>query len=178
MRPLPSLTTYRHFRTVAEVVAAVILLSAGAAAAAAVTTGAARPATPTGLTGTRLHGCANVKTGAVSLVLTARGHCPRGTDSVYWNSDLLGTKTNHAKPGSGGTPCTLGEVILTAGKTATMDTVPADGQLLSIATNTALFSLLGTEYGGNGASTFALPDLRGAAPNGLTYSICAFGVFP
>jgi microcystin-dependent protein len=36
-----------------------------------------------------------------------------------------------------------------------------DGQLLSIAQNTALFSLLGTMYGGNGQTTFALPDLRG-----------------
>lgn len=37
-----------------------------------------------------------------------------------------------------------------------------DGQLLPISQNTALFSLLGTTYGGNGTSTFALPDLRGA----------------
>src|SRR5205085_8655362 len=35
------------------------------------------------------------------------------------------------------------------------------GQILSIAQNTALFSLLGTTYGGNGITTFALPDLRG-----------------
>ncbi|HEX7770324.1 MAG TPA: tail fiber protein [Dokdonella sp.] len=38
------------------------------------------------------------------------------------------------------------------------------GQLLSIAQNQALFSLLGTTYGGNGQTTFALPDLRGRAP--------------
>lgn len=38
-----------------------------------------------------------------------------------------------------------------------------DGQLLSIASNTALFSLLGTIYGGDGRTTFALPDLRGRA---------------
>ena len=37
----------------------------------------------------------------------------------------------------------------------------ASGQILSIAQNTALFSLLGTTYGGNGQTTFALPDLRG-----------------
>jgi microcystin-dependent protein len=36
-----------------------------------------------------------------------------------------------------------------------------DGQLISIASNTALFSLLGTQYGGNGITTFALPDMRG-----------------
>jgi microcystin-dependent protein len=39
------------------------------------------------------------------------------------------------------------------------------GQILSIAQNTALFSLLGTTYGGNGQTTFALPDLRGRVPN-------------
>src|SRR4051812_38717549 len=39
-----------------------------------------------------------------------------------------------------------------------------DGQILSIAQNTALFSLLGTTYGGNGQTTFALPDLRGRVP--------------
>ena len=38
------------------------------------------------------------------------------------------------------------------------------GQILPIAQNTALFSLLGTTYGGNGQTTFALPDLRGRAP--------------
>lgn len=38
-----------------------------------------------------------------------------------------------------------------------------NGQLLAINTNAALFSLLGTNYGGNGVSTFALPDLRGRA---------------
>src|SRR5213595_690854 len=38
-----------------------------------------------------------------------------------------------------------------------------DGQLLPISQNTALFSLLGTTYGGDGKSTFALPDLQGAA---------------
>jgi len=40
-----------------------------------------------------------------------------------------------------------------------------NGQLLSIAQNTALFSLLGTTYGGDGQTTFALPDLRGRFPN-------------
>lgn len=39
-----------------------------------------------------------------------------------------------------------------------------NGQLLPIAQNTALFSLLGTTYGGNGTTTFALPDLRGRVP--------------
>jgi microcystin-dependent protein len=39
-----------------------------------------------------------------------------------------------------------------------------NGQLLAISTNQALFALLGTTYGGNGTTTFGLPDLRGRAP--------------
>src|SRR5438477_6814901 len=39
-----------------------------------------------------------------------------------------------------------------------------DGQLLPLSQNTALFSLLGTFYGGDGKSTFALPDLQGSVP--------------
>ncbi|OIN59192.1 phage tail protein [Arsenicibacter rosenii] len=41
-----------------------------------------------------------------------------------------------------------------------------NGQLLSIVQNQALFSLIGTTYGGDGVTTFALPDLRGRVPNG------------
>lgn len=41
------------------------------------------------------------------------------------------------------------------------------GQLLSINTNTALFSILGTTYGGNGTNNFALPDLQGRVPLGV-----------
>lgn len=43
---------------------------------------------------------------------------------------------------------------------------PCNGQQMSIAQNQALFSLLGTTYGGNGITTFALPDLRGRRPLG------------
>ncbi len=41
-----------------------------------------------------------------------------------------------------------------------------NGQLLNISQNTALYSLLGTIYGGNGVNTFGVPDLRGRVPNG------------
>jgi len=70
----------------------------------------------------------------------------------------------------------LGEVMLTA--TTVAIGLPANGQLLPINQNQALFSLLGTNFGGDGRTTFALPDLRSAAPNGLTYSICTQGIFP
>lgn len=58
----------------------------------------------------------------------------------------------------------LGEITLFAGNFAPRGWAFCDGSLLSIAQNTALFSLLGTIYGGNGQTTFALPDLRGRAP--------------
>jgi microcystin-dependent protein len=55
----------------------------------------------------------------------------------------------------------LGQIIMVGFNFAPRGYYTCDGQLLSIAQNTALFSLLGTFYGGNGTTTFALPDLRG-----------------
>lgn len=58
----------------------------------------------------------------------------------------------------------LGEIRMFGGNFAPRGWAFCDGQLISIAQNTALFSLLGTTYGGNGQTTFALPDLRGRVP--------------
>lgn len=58
----------------------------------------------------------------------------------------------------------LGEIMLFAGNFAPRGYAYCQGQVLSISQNTALFSILGTTYGGNGLSTFALPDLRGRTP--------------
>jgi len=55
----------------------------------------------------------------------------------------------------------LGEISMFAGTFAPRGWAFCDGQILSISENTALFSLLGTTYGGDGRTTFALPDLRG-----------------
>lgn len=162
---------YRHFRTAAEIVGAVILLSGGAAAATVAPSAASAP-------GTTIRGCANTTTGALRVLLKASAKCRKGTTPLSWNTALFGKKANKASPGSGGAQCTLGEIILTAGKTSTFGTLLADGQLLPISKNVALFSLLGTQYGGNGTTNFALPDLRKSAPNGLSYSICTAGVFP
>ncbi len=60
----------------------------------------------------------------------------------------------------------LGEVLMVGFTFCPRNTASAEGQLLSIASNTALFSLLGTTYGGDGRTTFALPDLRGRSPVG------------
>lgn len=58
----------------------------------------------------------------------------------------------------------VGEIRMFAGDFAPVGWQFCDGQLLSIAENDVLFSLIGTTYGGDGQNTFALPDLRGRAP--------------
>ncbi len=58
----------------------------------------------------------------------------------------------------------IGEIRMFGGNFAPRGWAFCNGQLLSIAQNTALFSLLGTTYGGDGVTTFALPDLRGRTP--------------
>jgi len=71
----------------------------------------------------------------------------------------------------------LGEIRLFAANFAPKNWAFCKGQLLSIAQNSALFSLLGTYYGGNGTTNFALPNLQGRAivgtgqGSGLTYYI-------
>jgi microcystin-dependent protein len=58
----------------------------------------------------------------------------------------------------------VGEIAVFAGNYAPMGWALCNGQLLSISGNSALFSLLGTTYGGNGQTNFALPNLMGVAP--------------
>ena len=58
----------------------------------------------------------------------------------------------------------LAEIRIFTGGFAPKGWATCDGQLMPISQNTALFSLLGTTYGGNGTSNFALPNLQGSAP--------------
>lgn len=86
-------------------------------------------------------------------------------------------------PSSGGCGGSAGETMIGEIKLVPYNFVPrgfahASGQLIPIAQNTALFSLLGTQFGGNGVTTFALPDLRGLGPSGMTYIIALGGIFP
>lgn len=60
----------------------------------------------------------------------------------------------------------IGQISMFAGNFAPRGWAFCEGQLLAISSNTALFSILGTTYGGDGRTTFALPDLRGRAPIG------------
>ncbi len=71
----------------------------------------------------------------------------------------------------------IGEIKLVGFNFAPRDWALCDGQLLSIAENDALFTLIGTTYGGDGQTTFALPDFRGRIPihqgtgsSGTTYT--------
>jgi hypothetical protein len=89
----------------------------------------------------------------------------------------FGLDTGNAAAATGA-PCTLGQVLLTASTSRTAGGLPAIGQLLPISQNTALVALLGTTYGGDGKSTFGLPDLRAITPNHMTYSICVNGTWP
>jgi len=61
----------------------------------------------------------------------------------------------------------LGQIILFAGTFAPVGWKLCDGTLISVSENEALFTILGTTYGGDGQSTFGLPDLRGAIPVGM-----------
>jgi microcystin-dependent protein len=58
----------------------------------------------------------------------------------------------------------IAEIMIFAGNFAPKGYAFCDGQSMSISQNTALFSLLGTTYGGDGRTTFNLPDLRGRVP--------------
>lgn len=58
----------------------------------------------------------------------------------------------------------IGEIRMFAGNFAPRGWAFCDGQLLAVSSNDALFSLLGTIYGGDGRTTFGLPDLRGRIP--------------
>ncbi|MEL7488730.1 MAG: tail fiber protein, partial [Pseudomonadota bacterium] len=67
--------------------------------------------------------------------------------------------------------CTLGDIKMFAGNFAPRNYALAHGQILQINQNQSLYSLFGTMYGGDGRTSFALPDLRGRAPMGAASNI-------
>ena len=75
----------------------------------------------------------------------------------------------------------LGDIELFAFDFAPVNWMACEGQTLNITTNQALFTLLGNKFGGNGATTFCLPDLRNALPMqnmGMHYCIAVQGIYP
>lgn len=74
---------------------------------------------------------------------------------------------------------TIGEISLFAFNFTPMGWMSCEGQILNIAQNQALFSLIGATYGGNGTTTFALPNLKGAEPlPNMKYYIAVQGLYP
>ena len=71
----------------------------------------------------------------------------------------------------------IGQILLLPYNFAPKGWSPCNGQLLPIAQNQALFSLLGTNFGGDGRTTFALPTLAGPGA-GLSYYIALQGIYP
>lgn len=130
---------------------------------------------PTGATGPEGPEGTQGEQGLTGATGPAGPEGPQGPAGPASNDPRFGTNTSRAANGRGG-ECTLGEVWLTAGSVTSA--LRAEGQILPINQHMALFALLGTMYGGDGRTTFALPDLRSAAPNGLTYVICTQGIFP
>ena len=72
----------------------------------------------------------------------------------------------------------VGEIRLFAFNFAPSGWLACAGQILPISQNVVLYSILGITYGGNGQTTFALPDLRDVTPRGLQYCISLRGVYP
>ena len=72
----------------------------------------------------------------------------------------------------------VGQVVLLPFSFAPKGFADCDGRLLPIIRYVALYSLIGTTFGGDGLTTFALPDYRGMAPAGSKYRIALEGVFP
>jgi len=85
------------------------------------------------------------------------------TKQVFLSTALVAAALSLSAPASAGSDEYIGEVILTGYTFCPRGTAAADGQLVAINSNQALFSLYGTTYGGDGRTTFALPDLRGRA---------------
>ena len=73
----------------------------------------------------------------------------------------------------------IGVIKLFAGSFAPKRFMECNGQLLQIRNNTALFSVIGDTYGGDGKTTFALPDLtKQALVKGSRYIMCIEGIYP
>lgn len=72
----------------------------------------------------------------------------------------------------------IGQVMMFAGNFAPQCWAFCDGQILDIAHNAALYSILGITYGGDGTHNFKLPDTRQADGTGMRHIICINGMYP
>jgi microcystin-dependent protein len=91
----------------------------------------------------------------------------------------LACSSGMAAPATAGPDPYLGEIMLIPFNFCPRGTLTAEGQELSISSNEALFSLLGTTYGGDGRTTFKLPDFTNGTPyQTWRYCIAIVGVYP
>ena len=129
------------------------------------TTGSAGPAGPAGPQGPE--GPAGAPgTGVIPANLTAI-------------SNQLGTNGYAKENLNFSATCMIGDLILSVNSYGGGGAaIPADGRLLPINGNTALFSTMGNKFGGDGTTDFAVPDMRPFAPAGMQYSLCVSGNFP
>ena len=97
---------------------------------------------------------------------------------VMYEGQVSGEIENSGDVTAAGADPFIAEVTLFAGNFAPRGWAFTHGQLLSISQNTALFSLVGTMYGGDGRITFGLPDTRCLEPAAINYIIALVGVFP
>jgi microcystin-dependent protein len=72
----------------------------------------------------------------------------------------------------------IGQIAIFAFNFSPANWAPCNGQLLPIAQNQALFSLIGVTFGGDGRTDFQLPDYQTLAPKGSQYCIALQGVYP
>lgn len=73
----------------------------------------------------------------------------------------------------------MGRIQLFPYSYAPMGWLQCQGHILSVQQNSALFALLGNQFGGNGSTTFGIPNLQGASPvTGMEYFMCTAGIFP
>jgi hypothetical protein len=97
---------------------------------------------------------------------------PSGTAGIFGTNSLVVIQLS----GSGAT-CTIGQLSLWAAPFYPANWLPADGRTLQIEQYEELFMTIFADYGGNGTSNFALPNLTAAAPNNTQYLICVTGTF-
>ncbi len=110
-----------------------------------------------------------IKSNANGLVGSRKGHGALALNYIICTNGIFAGPFNNGSPES----AWIGEVKLFAGNYCPPGWLFCNGQLLPIVDNQVLFSIIGTMYGGNGATNFAVPDLRGAAP--VAFGIPAAG---
>ncbi|MCW5890556.1 MAG: tail fiber protein, partial [bacterium] len=139
---------------------------------------------PTGATGAGGEIGPTGPTGATGAVDTSNLYTKAESDALYLpqarfdSLSLVAPSTGTSTSGQFGVGCSVGELIPFAGDYPPTGTLFAHGQTLLIDNYQALFAVIGTLYGGDGATTFALPNLWQLGPGGTNWLICVLGVFP